>query len=46
MEISNFFIFQKRRQRVGTVYFLLTAYYVEGDSTRRKLKRKYNNREL
>lgn len=38
-------IFQKRRQRVGTVYFLLTAYYVEGDSTRRKLKRKYNNRE-
>ncbi len=38
-------IFQRRRQRVGLIYFLLTAYYIEGDSVRRNLKRKYENRE-
>lgn len=38
-------IFQKRKQKVGMVYFLLTAYYVEGDSTKRSLTRKYEKRE-
>lgn len=31
-------IFQKRKLGRGTVYFLKTAYYVEGDSTRRNLQ--------
>lgn len=39
-------IFQKRKQGIGTVYFLLTAYYVEGESTRRNLRRKYENRGM
>lgn len=39
-------IFQKRKQGIGIVYFLLTAYYVEGNSTRRNLRRKYEKREI
>lgn len=34
----------KRSQRIGEVMFLKTAYYVEGDSTRKKLKDKFANR--
>jgi hypothetical protein len=39
-------IFQKRKLGIGTVYFLKTAYYVEGDSTRRNLQKNYEKREL
>jgi len=28
------------------IYFLITAYYVEGNSSRRKLRKKYENRLL
>lgn len=34
----------RRSHRIGDVMVLRTAYYVEGDSTRNKLKRKYANR--
>ncbi len=37
-------VFQKRKQNIGTVYFLITAYYVDGDSTKRNLRRKYQDR--
>lgn len=39
-------IFQKRKLGIGTVYFLKTAYYVEGDSTRKNLQKNYEKREL
>lgn len=39
-------IFQKRKLGIGTVYFLKTAYYVGGDSTRRNLQKNYEKREL
>lgn len=39
-------VFQKRKQNIGTVYFLITAYYVENDSTKRNLRRKYQDRIL
>ena len=32
-------------QRRGRAYFLITAYHVDGDSTRRRLKAKYEGRE-
>ncbi len=35
-------VLEKRRQRRGEVAFLVTAYYVSGDSTRRNLRRKYS----
>lgn len=40
-------ILEKRKiksKKNKIVYFLITAYYVEGDSSRRKLRRKYKNR--
>jgi len=37
-------ILEKRNYRIGDRMFLVTAYHVEGDSTRRKLNNKYNNR--
>ena len=39
-------IFQKRKLRTGTVYFMKTAYYIDGDSKRRSLKRKYEKKEI
>lgn len=33
-------ILEKRQQRRGLIAFLITAYFVEGDSTKRKLRRK------
>lgn len=39
-------VFQKRKQNIGTVYFLITAYYVESNSTKRNLRRKYQSRVL
>lgn len=45
-EFDYVVIFQKKSHRIGTVYFLLTAYYVEGDTTRRRLRRKYENRQI
>ena len=37
-------ILEKRQQRVGEVAFLITAFYVDGDSKRRDLQRKYEKR--
>lgn len=39
-------ILEKREQRRGPVAFLVTAYYVEGDSTRKKLLKKWNYRQI
>jgi hypothetical protein len=38
-------ILEEKTMRRGNVYFLTTAYYVEGDSGRRSLRRKYDARE-
>jgi len=37
-------VLEKRRQRIREVAFLITAFYVEGNSTRRNLSKKYNRR--
>lgn len=37
-------VFKKLSKSWGTVYFLLSAYYVDGDSSRRTLRRKYDER--
>jgi len=37
-------ILEIKKMRIGEVAFLITAFYVEGDSTRRKLKKRYKNR--
>lgn len=37
-------IFQKRKLRKGIIYFLKTAYYVEGDATKLKLRKRFNER--
>jgi hypothetical protein len=38
-------ILEEKAMRRGGVYFLATAYYVDGDSQRRSLNRKYEKRE-
>lgn len=37
-------VFARQDQRRGPVAFLMTAYHVDGDSTRRSLRRKYARR--
>jgi hypothetical protein len=37
-------VLEKRPIHIGEAAFLITAYYVSGDSTRHNLMRKYNNR--
>jgi hypothetical protein len=37
-------ILEKRQQRIGEVAFLITAFYVDGDSRRRNLRAKYEKR--
>lgn len=37
-------ILEKRSQRFGEIYFLITAYYADGASTKRGLARKYQSR--
>ncbi len=37
-------VLEKQRHRRGTVAFLVTAYSVDGPSTRRRLRKKYNAR--
>lgn len=37
-------ILEKKQQRIGAVAFLITAFHVDGDSTRRKLRSKYERR--
>lgn len=37
-------VLEKQRRRIGKIVFLVTAYYVSGDSTRRNLRRKFRNR--
>jgi hypothetical protein len=44
-EFDYVIVFRKRNLRVGTVYFLKTAYYVEGNATRRRLRKSYEKRE-
>jgi hypothetical protein len=38
-------ILEKREQRKGQIFFLITAFYVDGDSKRRNLRSKFNKRE-
>jgi hypothetical protein len=38
-------ILEKRKQRRGEVAILVTAYHVDGQSTRRKMQKKFENRE-
>jgi hypothetical protein len=38
-------ILEEKTMRRGVVYFLTTAYHVDGDSQRRSLNRKYEKRE-
>jgi hypothetical protein len=38
-------ILEKRPQRIGETAFIITAYHVDGDSTRKNLRRKYDLRE-
>jgi len=38
-------VFDMRTQRIGNVFFLLTAYHVDGKNQRRHLKGKYAKRE-
>lgn len=37
-------ILQKRSSRQGEIFFLVTAFSVDGNDTRRKLEKKYENR--
>ncbi len=37
-------ILEKRQQRIGEIAFLVTAFYVDGDSRRRNLRTKYEKR--
>lgn len=37
-------VLKKRRQRIGEVAFLITAYHVDGPKRRESLRRKYNER--
>jgi hypothetical protein len=38
-------ILEKQKMRLGDVFFLVTAYHVSGEGTRRNLQRKYERRE-
>ena len=38
-------VLEKRSRNRGPIAFLVTAYHVDGESTRRRLRRKYENRE-
>jgi hypothetical protein len=38
-------ILEKRQQRIGEVAYLITAFHVGGDSTRKNLQSKYDKRE-
>ena len=37
-------VLEKRKQRIGEIAFLITAFFVDGDSSRRNLRRKYQAR--
>lgn len=37
-------ILREKQMRIGKVYFLVTAYYVDGNSSRRSLRKKYSKR--
>ena len=37
-------ILEKRKQRIGEIMFLITAYHLDGDSSRKKMMDKYNKR--
>ena len=37
-------ILEKRKHRIGEIAFLITAFFVDGDSSRRSLRRKYKAR--
>ncbi len=43
-ELDYAIILEKKRMRIGEVYFLVTAFYVDGESKRRSLRKKYENR--
>ncbi|MFA7361928.1 MAG: hypothetical protein WC139_12925 [Candidatus Kapaibacterium sp.] len=43
-EFDYVIIFQKRQFRFGEVAFLLTAYHVDYDNSKRKLQKRYENR--
>lgn len=37
-------ILERRKKRKGDIMFLITAYHLDGDSSRKKMNNKYNNR--
>jgi len=37
-------ILEKKEKRVGTVAYLITAFYIDGSSSRKKIQRKFNNK--
>jgi len=39
-------VLEKRAQRFGNVYFLITAFYVDGSSKRKNLRKKYEKRKM
>ena len=39
-------VLQERRGRIGTIAFLVSAYHIDGDSKRRSLQRKWEDRVL
>lgn len=43
-QLDYLIILEKRKNRNVTVLFLVTAYYVEGESTKKKLEEKYSKR--
>ncbi len=44
-ELNYVVVLEKRTQKGQTVAFLITAFHVDGDSTRRGLRRKYEQRQ-
>lgn len=37
-------ILQKKEHRIGTVYFMVTAYYIDGSRTKKQLQNKFGNK--
>lgn len=43
-QLDYIIILEKKNMKKGSVMFLITAYYIEGNSSRSKLRKKYNKR--
>jgi hypothetical protein len=44
-ELDYVVILERKRKRLGEIAWLVTAFHVDGDSTRRSLRKKYEKRE-